>query len=209
MVAHSSILAWEILRTEESGGLQSAGSQRVRHDLVTKQQVSHLPCVGTAQLVSNFLSERIALFICSQLSVGESVGRSLLCWFHGPELNMHIFFLGGWRDRSIPRVSYLSLCGKFCRVRETIYRATICKVCTIYYVPSCSVIQSCLTLCDLMDCSLPASCNCGIFQVRILGWVVIYYSRRRPNSGIKPVFPASPALAGGLFTTEPPGKSII
>ena len=79
MVTHSSILAWEILRTEESGGLQSVGSQRVRHDLVTKQQVSHLPCVGTAQLVSNFLSERIALFICSQLSVGESVGRSLLC----------------------------------------------------------------------------------------------------------------------------------
>ena len=29
---HSSILAWRIPRTEESGGLQSMGSQRVRHD---------------------------------------------------------------------------------------------------------------------------------------------------------------------------------
>ena len=29
---HSSILAWEIPRTEEPGGLQSMGSQRVRHD---------------------------------------------------------------------------------------------------------------------------------------------------------------------------------
>ena len=28
----SSILAWEIPWTEESGGLQSMGSQRVRHD---------------------------------------------------------------------------------------------------------------------------------------------------------------------------------
>ena len=26
------------------------------------------------------------------------------------------------------------------------------------------------------------------------------------DSGIKPKFPASPSLAGGLFTTEPPGK---
>ena len=28
---HSNILAWEIPRTEEPGGLQSMGSQRVRH----------------------------------------------------------------------------------------------------------------------------------------------------------------------------------
>ena len=32
MVTHSSILAWRILWTEETGGLQSMGSQRVGHD---------------------------------------------------------------------------------------------------------------------------------------------------------------------------------
>ena len=32
MATHSSILAWRILGTEEPGGLQSTGSQRVRHD---------------------------------------------------------------------------------------------------------------------------------------------------------------------------------
>ena len=32
MATHSSILAWEIPGTEEPGGLQSMGSQRVRHD---------------------------------------------------------------------------------------------------------------------------------------------------------------------------------
>ena len=32
MATHSSILAWRILWTEEPGGLQSMGSQRVRHD---------------------------------------------------------------------------------------------------------------------------------------------------------------------------------
>ena len=31
MAAHSSILAWEIPWTEEPGGLQSMGSQRVGH----------------------------------------------------------------------------------------------------------------------------------------------------------------------------------
>ena len=32
MATRSSILAWEIPWTEEPGGLQSMGSQRVRHD---------------------------------------------------------------------------------------------------------------------------------------------------------------------------------
>ena len=36
MATQFSILAWEIPWTEEPGGLQSMGSQRVGHDLVTK-----------------------------------------------------------------------------------------------------------------------------------------------------------------------------
>ena len=42
MVTHSSILAWEIPWTEEPGGLQSMWSQRVKQDLVTKQQQMQL-----------------------------------------------------------------------------------------------------------------------------------------------------------------------
>ena len=38
MVTHSSTLVWEISWTEEPDGLQSMGSQRVGHNLVTKQQ---------------------------------------------------------------------------------------------------------------------------------------------------------------------------
>ena len=38
MATHSNILAWRIPWTEEPGGLQAMGSQRVRCDLVTKQQ---------------------------------------------------------------------------------------------------------------------------------------------------------------------------
>ena len=36
MSTHSSILAWKIPWTEEPGGLQSMGSQRVGHNLATK-----------------------------------------------------------------------------------------------------------------------------------------------------------------------------
>ena len=46
MANHSSILTWEILWTEESGGLQSMGSKRVRYDLATKQQ----PCMSDMSL---------------------------------------------------------------------------------------------------------------------------------------------------------------
>ena len=40
MAIHSSILAWRIPWTEEPGGLQSRGSQRVGHDLATKRSTA-------------------------------------------------------------------------------------------------------------------------------------------------------------------------
>ena len=43
MATHSSVLAWEIPWTEESGGLQSMGLQRVGRDLETKQLQCILP----------------------------------------------------------------------------------------------------------------------------------------------------------------------
>ena len=55
MATHSSVLAWEIPWTEESGRLQSMGSQRVRHNLVTKR-------VGM-QLSSVQLLSRVRLFV--------------------------------------------------------------------------------------------------------------------------------------------------
>ena len=40
------------------------------------------------------------------------------------------------------------------------------------------VIQSCLTLSDPMDCSLPGSSVYGIFQAKVLEWVAIAFSMR-------------------------------
>ena len=66
----------------------------------------------------------------------------------------------------------------------------------------CSVAQSCLTLCNPMDCSLPDSSVHGIFQTKILEWVAF------PMTGIfwPRIEPTSSALAGRFFTTVPPGR---
>ena len=73
----------------------------------------------------------------------------------------------------------------------------------------CSVTQSCLTLYDSMDCSLPGSSDHGTFLARTLEWVAISSSRDLPDPEIKPVSPESPALAGRFFTTVSPGKPMI
>ena len=51
--------------------------------------------------------------------------------------------------------------------------------------------------------SLPGSSVHGILQARLLEWLPFPSPGYLPDPGIEPV---SPALAGGFFTTEPPGK---
>ena len=43
MATHSSILAWRIPWTEDTGRLQSTGSQRVRHDLSDLARMHTIP----------------------------------------------------------------------------------------------------------------------------------------------------------------------
>ena len=71
------------------------------------------------------------------------------------------------------------------------------------YVCVCSIAQVCPSLCNPVDCRPPGSSVHGILRERILEWVAISYSRGSPDPGIEPM---SPALAGGFFTAEPPGK---
>ena len=59
-------------------------------------------------------------------------------------------------------------------------------------------LQSCPTLCDPMDCCPPGFSVHGILQARILEWLPFPPPGDLPDPGIKP---ASPALAGGFFTT--------
>ena len=71
-----------------------------------------------------------------------------------------------------------------------------------------SVAQSCLTLCDPMDHSLPGSFGSREFSRQE------YWSRLPlpspgdlPDPGIKPVSPGAPALGGRFFITMPPVKT--
>ena len=71
-----------------------------------------------------------------------------------------------------------------------------------YYSESESdITQSCLTLCDPVDCSPPGSSVHGIFQARVLK--PFPSPRDLPNPGIKP---GSPALQADALLSEPPGK---
>ena len=71
--------------------------------------------------------------------------------------------------------------------------------------------MKCPTFCDPMDCSLQGFSVHGIFQVRILEWVAIPFSRNWkpklfPNPGIES---RSPALQVDSLPSEPPGKTKI
>ena len=54
-----------------------------------------------------------------------------------------------------------------------------------------------------MDCSPPGSSVRGISQARIWSELPFPPPGDLPDPGIEP---SSPELAGGFFTTEPPGK---
>ena len=69
--------------------------------------------------------------------------------------------------------------------------------------------QSCLTLCEPMDCSPPGSSVHGILQARIVEWVVVPSSRDLHDPGIELVSLMPPALAGGFFTTSATCKAHI
>ena len=70
----------------------------------------------------------------------------------------------------------------------------------------CMHVQSYLILCNPMNHSPPGPSVSGIFQTRILEWDDISFSRGSFQLGIKPMFPVSPALPGGFFSTVPPMK---
>ena len=61
---------------------------------------------------------------------------------------------------------------------QNVYHIPVNKLQAIYLKACCClVVNSCLTLCNSMDCSQLGSSVHGIFQARILQWVAISFSR--------------------------------
>ena len=83
-----------------------------------------------------------------------------------------------------PECKFCPSNGEICKANNCVLFTTailrsICRVCVCVCVCVCarSVAQSCLTLCNPLDCSPPDSSVLGILQARILEWVVLSSSR--------------------------------
>ena len=63
-------------------------------------------------------------------------------------------------------------------------------------------LQSCPTLCNPTDCSLPGSSVHGILQARTVEWVAMPSSRGSSQPRDQTSISHLPALAGGFFTTN-------
>ena len=72
MTPHSSSLAWKIPWTEELGRLQSMGSQRVRHDLVSESEKPMAPHSSTLAWKILWMEEPGRLQSMGSLRVGHN-----------------------------------------------------------------------------------------------------------------------------------------
>ena len=85
---------------------------------------------------------------------------------------------------------------KFLNIKATLWKGLL-KYCVGLHA------QSCLTLCNSMDCSPPGSSVHRIFQARIQEWEPFPSPEDLPNSGIEP---ESPALQADSLPAEVPRK---
>ena len=96
------------------------------------------------------------------------------------------------------RFSYFSLTWNLSMQRLCTFLPQLNTACRVL-----SHFQSCLTLCNPMDCSLPSISVHGILQARILEWVAMPSSRGsfqpRDQTQVSCVF----CITGRFFTTEP------
>ena len=189
MAIHSSILARRIPWTEESGGLQFMGSQRVGHDWATSRKHTHTHTLQTsAILVTQLLW---LLSCCSYLPISfyssfslsisvillpPSFGRLLISTYSFTPgifcfLPNHLIcdflcvsHIQNPKKRASSRCSQsLALCWV-----EFSYEATSRDpqpnyglTVLVFTRLSLSIVLSRVRLCSTVDCSLPASSVCG------------------------------------------------
>ena len=100
---------------------------------------------------------------CSSFFLWNLLGvQMILWWICGGETGLPVLFLHhlwGTPQRKISSYAHIIACINF-----------FSCVCV-------NSLQSCLTLCDPMDCSLPGFSVHGILQARILEWVAISFSK--------------------------------
>ena len=73
----------------------------------------------------------------------------------------------------------------------------------------CLATQLCPTLYDPMDCSLPNSLSMELSRQEYWSGLPLPSAGDLPNPGTESVYPVSPALAGGLFTTGTTWEALL
>ena len=150
MATYSSILAWEILWIEQ---LRSCGCKTVRHNLATKQQ---------HQISPTSFSVHCWLLPESTVTIMGASSDFITPFFH-------IHFLAFFWFCLFSFVFYIN-------IYYFIWFVSYIIIIYFHTHTHTKLLQSCPTLRDHIDCSLPASSVHGIFQAKILEWVAISFS---------------------------------
>ena len=98
------------------------------------------------------------------------------CWQKGLKKNVYFYYPKYDILSKVLQINFLQSAVEVSS-RERIPFIFWIRITTVKSVSENEVAQSCPTLCDPMDCSLPGSSFHGIFQARILEWDAISFSR--------------------------------
>ena len=139
-----------------------------------------------------FLSTIILLKICFNC---DSVPLNLPMASHYVQDRQHMFIL------VLKRLHNLDLVHQVFTSTTSVLPVVCVCVCVCMLVA-----QSCPSLCNSKDCSLPGSSIHAILWARILEWVAIPFSSGSSHPGIEP---RSHALQVDSLLSEPPGKPIV
>ena len=140
--------------------------------------------------VHGILQARILEWVAMPSSRGSSLPRDQAC------ISCVSHIAGGFftaEPLGKPNFKYICVCVCVCT-----------RTCVQVYVCVQSL-HSCLTLCDLMDCSPSVSSVHGIFLARILEWVAIPFSMGSFQLRDRTQVSCVSCIEGRAFHTEPPG----
>ena len=201
MAAHSSILAWRITWTEEPGGLRSMGLQRVRCDWALKHTHSWFTMLCWFQASSTVIQLHIkkkkihafSIKVITEYWVEFPVLYSM-CLLITYFIFSSVYNTLAWKNPMDGGAWWAAVYG-VAQSRTQLRRLSSSS--SVYKV-KLTVAQSCPTLCDPMDCSLPGSSVRGLLQARILEWVAVLLSRgsSQPRGGTQVSH-----IAGRFFTS--------
>ena len=201
MATHPRILAWKIPQTEEPGRLQSIGLQRIWHVWATEHSIDSLT-------LSIYMDDRLAWVH----ALYTNTGRSLPSIMKGNEK-----VWGGktshWPASAILKLNFFSKEGTrvfFKKIHWLIY-FWLHWVFFVVHRLSLVVVSRAYSLTVMLGLLIAVASlvvEHRLYSMR--GLVVVVHGAQRPLSMgnlPRPGEPVSPALAGRLLTTGPPGKS--